>query len=187
MALDGRATDKRRIQDDDGDSLEIVDSGLHTTDHDYVETIEGENYYIEYHNDALADGSTATLGISTCTDHHMRMTYSVEVEEGTCEVQLREECTYTGGSAGTAVNLNRNFGAHCTGLTFTINPTVTDEGDVLETMHFFSASRFVPKGVSSRGISWILKPNTKYILKISNESGGAIIMLADLKFHLHSI
>jgi len=193
MARDVVATDKRRIQDDDGDSLSInSDGALSVRDCEIQESVDGNAYYVEMISADLADGSSCTLGISVDTGGnkvpHGRFSVSVG---GKAVCYLNEGVTFTGGSAITPYNINRNSDSLPT-HSFVENPTVSDEGTNIETDFEGSSSDGRPFSNSAEPGSgekefWVLKKQTKYIVKVTNLSGSAINVKIGYTFHDHDI
>ncbi len=185
MAYDKRATDKRRIQDDDGDLLDITPNGNVTSDTwQEKELDEGEMIVVSCHHDDLAAGSTCTFGFSTCTIHDMHVTISVSTS-GKTHIAFHEEPTYTGGTPVAQLNMNRQKTLPCTSAVFVVNPTVTDNGTVLITLHSGTVGWKASIAGSVNMESWILKKNTKYIVIVKNEDSGAIDVSMVVNYHRH--
>mgnify|MGYP003126151019 FL=1 len=85
-----------------------------------------------FRNATLASGSKLYLGISVpaSTYPHMQVV-QVTADEGGLEVELYENSTYSGGSAVTMVNRNRNS-SKTLSTSVVSAPTVTTEGTLID-------------------------------------------------------
>jgi len=151
-------------------------------------TLGGNTYYAEYYNSSIATSSTVTFGISVPTNVTPKGRFALE-SDGEVIIRIKEAATYTGGSAINAFNLKRNS-TNTDGITFVSNPTVTNEGTRLESYYIGTGdlsnfARAEPE--SGDSVFWLLKTDTKYIVKITNQSGGAINIKLSYQFHEHSI
>lgn len=84
-------------------------------------------------------------------------------------IKLTEEETYTGGSAVTPINRNRNIAAVTTMQAFVHNVTASPSGTVLQSLGLGTAG--VPANNAGGGASSsqeiVLKPNTIYLVSIT--------------------
>lgn len=86
--------------------------------------------------------------------------------------------TSADGAAITVLNVNRNS-ANTPNAVFTSGPTVTDVGTLIHTQWTPPTATGVgqsPSGIvgETNGEEWILAPSTKYLIRITNNSGATI-------------
>ncbi len=105
--------------------------------------------------------------------------FRLTVGRGDIDVLVYEGTTTSAdGSALAELNTNRNS-ANTPGGVLTFAPTVTDEGALIHTG--WIAPTATGTGLSSEGITsdtggeeWLLAPSTKYLFRITNNSGATI-------------
>ena len=105
--------------------------------------------------------------------------FRMDLGKGDVDILAYEGATASAdGAAITAFNTNRNS-SKTPGLVLTSGPTVTDIGTLINTA--WAAPTGTGIGQSANGIStltageeWILKPSTKYLIRITNNSGATI-------------
>lgn len=138
--------------------------------------LKGYLFYAEVYHSSIANAACATFAVSMPTSGVLtsaRCRITIESDEGVI-VQIKEGAAYTGGSAVNAINMDRNS-ANTDHLTFTSQPTVTNEGTTLITSVLGGAGNFFSSGspafCSCTHLS--LKYDTKYIIKVTNTSGDA--------------
>lgn len=192
MVYDSSSTDKRRLQDSKGHTVNYDVNGCTIIKEcETYQTTEGKMYYGEFTVASLGDGSSCTIGISTCTVGigtypHGRLLVDVD---GAAISEFKETVAYTGGAGVTQYNLNRRS-TETSDVTIVSNPTVSDEGTTIQTSYagttITTPSKHGDPG-SSKAAFWVLKSNTKYILKVTNTSGGAIKVHIAYLFHEHNI
>ena len=140
--------------------------------HDYVH--DGLLFSANHLFSAVANNGNAdfqiTVGATMC---HEILSFAVD---GQSQLAIYEAPTSTVGTPITPVNLNRNS-ANVPASSVVFTPTVTVVGTLL-------AQHEIPGGTtggsSSRsgslareGSEWVLKPNTKYLFRVTNLSGSA--------------
>lgn len=157
----------------DGDSL-ITISSFHAKVHG------GKSFLTHHLFNAVADAANADLALTTGSgETHTLISLVVE---GKCDLFLYEAPTFTVGTSITPVNRNRNSAT--TALATVVHtPTVTDVGT--EIFHgFVAAGGKHDPGSATEGFSeWGLKSSTKYLLRVTNNSGAAIDILSSLHFY----
>jgi len=187
MAIDNIAVDKRRIQDNDGDVLDITPDGNIVADTWQEQKLsDGEIILASYHLDDLAAGSTCTLGFSTCSIHDIHLVATANTT-GSSHVEFREEPTYTGGVSITPLNMNRQKPLPCANTVFVSNPTVTEDGFLLVELHSGSAGWKAQISGSADMESWVVKKDTKYTVKVTNDSDEAIDVTIIVVYHKHEV
>jgi len=128
----------------------------------------------------LTNGSTYDLLISVPSGYNMHLLkMRSNVGEGDVDIEMYEGTTTSAdGSAGTPVDVNR-VTANTANVGFYTGPTVTDAGTLIHTG--WAVPTATGTGLSSAGVSnteageeWVLKANTKYLYRITNNSGATI-------------
>lgn len=111
--------------------------------------------------------------------HPHFQSFKLELGRGDVDILIYEGATTSDdGTVQTSFNINRNS-ANTPGSALYIGPTVTDVGTLIHT------GWAVPTGtgtglsatgtiVSSQGEEWVLKPSTKYLIRVTNNSGATI-------------
>lgn len=87
------------------------------------------------------------------------------------EVRLYEGSTFTGGTEQAYFNRDRNS-ANTGNLTIVEEPTVTVEGAEMEAHAFGDNGKEAGSSGGGARFEWILKKNTKYLLKITSGANG---------------
>ena len=89
---------------------------------------------------------------------------------GDAEGFLYESATVTGGTAGTAVNLNR-VSTNTSNSAILVNPTVTSVGTLLGKYIIIGGTGKKAAGGDMAGSQLIMKPLTTYLLRLTNVNG----------------
>jgi hypothetical protein len=149
---------------------------------------DGMIFHATHKKDALANGAShdhllrVPAGVYP---HFNRLMFSVSA--GDCDAYLYEGATVSAdGTPETVYNTNRNSTNAAETLLFT-DPTVTDPGT--EIHHVWMPPTGAGVG-SSTGLSkvsfdeeWLLKPSTDYLIRLTNNSGGAIDIWHEMLFY----
>ena len=123
----------------------------------------------------LANATTAyvLLDNPAASYPHLRQ-WGITTTAAPVDVFLYEGATVTAnGTTKTGLNLNRNSATTPTLATYT-GPTVTVDGTLLEYVVAPGAKQSGGEGLDPVPTEWILKPSTKYVFKITNNSGSTI-------------
>lgn len=115
--------------------------------------------------------------------------FEVSASAGATKIEIFESPTTT--ANGTAITpLNKNRSSTRTSLTSVyFNPTVSANGTLLATRQILSIGGGAHTEGGGTGISseWVLKPNTKYIVKITNLSGSTITYASSFYYYEKTI
>ena len=159
----------------DADSLVTI-SSFHAKGH------EGKAFLIQHLFSAIADDASADLALTTGSGPEQTHVLISAVMEGKSEVFFYEAPTFTVGTGVTAFNRER-ASATVSGVVAVHTPTVTDVGTELSHGFIPAGGKHDP-GAGAQGFSeWILKADTKYLLRVTNRSGAAIDVLSALHFY----
>ena len=114
--------------------------------------------------------------------HIQRMAFTFG--RGDIDIAVYEDTvTAAHGVAIDVENTNRNS-SNTNQLLAYSGPTLTDDGNLIHTQWVAPTSTGVgqsPTGITtnSNGEEWILKPSTKYLIRLTNNSGGAIALAGE--------
>jgi len=127
--------------------------------------INGGRYFsIVYQISALAAAGAVELGLTApATGNIHLLPFSVSTSANTVQASLYENISYTGGSAVTPVNLNRNTSAAAT-LTASKGATATTSGTPLDTVMATTSSGTVKSSLPTI----VLDQGILYVLEITN-------------------
>jgi len=118
--------------------------------------------------------------------HLQRMRF--DFGRGDIDVQAYEGATTSNDGTPIVIhNTNRNS-SHTADLSFNSAPTLTGDGTLIHTTWAPPTANGV--GQSAQGVSnieageeWILQPSTKYLIRVTNNSGGTISYRWELLFY----
>ena len=116
---------------------------------------------MSYEIDALANSSSLNIYMDTNGSYpHLRY-YSFKTDGGSCDIRLFEGTTVSSDGTGlTESNLNRAS-------------SKTDDGTQID-FDLIETSKHQGGGIDDIPSEWILKPDNNYLLRLTNNSGGAI-------------
>ena len=148
-------------------------------DHEHRMVHEGFAFHCVDRIASLGNGASLDWLISVPAGTFPHMTsFQFQLEAGDCDVETYEGVT-TSANGTLLTRHNRNRNSPITpGTVMYGGPTITDIGTLIH-------DRYIPPtggGVGSSagtlspnfGEEWILKPATKYVVRLTNNSGGAI-------------
>lgn len=151
--------------------VDHIVKALRIIDAPHAEIHEGEMFEFCYRFDLVADGGSAEIGIQT-SNREVHMIFQADTG-GDSLATLREEPTYTGGSAMTIHNKHRG-NANTSTMTVVSLPIVAAQGTLLQERFLFGGTKNQAFGVSgSTRSEWILAKNKKYLVSVLNQGGAA--------------
>jgi hypothetical protein len=140
-----------------------------------LRTIEGKSYAIGVVNSfaaPLAAGASINIAIAWASG----VTPSISVS-GLCGGDamgfLYEGAVVTGGTAVSAVNINRNYLAVASESAILVNPTVTSTGTTLLEQILIGGTGKKAGGADMSSPRLVLKPLTTYLFRLTNVNGTA--------------
>jgi hypothetical protein len=149
--------------------------------------IHAGNHYFVTGTTTLASDGQISFGITTSdSTEWAHLTFGVDAT-GQTTLDFYESATYTGGSAVTAYNNNRNS-TNTSGLTIVSDPTfATSDGTLISARAFGIEANpaQIFGGTTTRDREMILKQNTKYVVIIGSGSAGNIISY-DAEWYEHT-
>lgn len=154
-------------KDPSGGALDVID-------HMHFETHEGDVYYFGHLYESVANNGTADMHI-TDSDIPLHTTLRVNTG-GTSFVNVYEGTTLSvSGDDVVPQNKNRLF-PNANGFTVQADPTIDVLGTPMGTGEMLSGGSAGQKAGSSNveRDEWVLAPNTTYMLRVTNKSGGTI-------------
>jgi hypothetical protein len=124
--------------------------------------------------DNLANGSSFYWQLDNPAANYAHLRQISGAADGApVEVRLFEAPTITGdGTQGSPKNLNR-ASANAANLDVYRNATVSADGEELDFMLIPGSRSVGGSGTEGVETEWILAPSTKYVIKLTNTSGGA--------------
>lgn len=180
---DGRAVDKRRIQDTEGDTVDVSTHGLTPViKAQKYQAFKGRRNYVEM---IVTVPSLATrnmiIDLTGLGVDNMQIEYFVEADN-IATVTLQEDITYTGGSALTPRNINRNESAITNGVTFKQNATITAPGTTLQTLYI---NNLIERTDSDRrNTNWVLQEKVIYAIQVANGYAGNLKVIIALTYNM---
>lgn len=154
------------------DLLDGVSSAIKTIEIEHAEVHEGELYHFSGISAAIDPAASYALQFTTpaSADIHLKAAYfSVTgAQKSQAEVQLSEGATLTGGTAGTAVNRNRQS-TNVSTVTLKYGVTISNAGTILDNGSFGGTNG----GEDGRNTEMVLAKSTTYCFKGTNRSSGA--------------
>ena len=127
---------------------------------------------------SIASAGTLTYGIQTGSKTvHITPAY-ISTSADKMTFQVYEDSTYTGGTAVTAINRNRNF-TNAPTMTGVKAPTVTVNGTLISQDYLAGATgvgQTRAGQIANTDNEIIFKPNTKYVIIYTNGSSSANLL-----------
>ena len=134
----------------------------------------GEFFTLAVKQLSLANSATLEILISVPATHSMHARFLGNVS-GTVSVLLSEApTTSAAGIAATPQNRRRTGTPPTANVTITLGPTVTDDGTTLYDGVIPGGSILGSGGSSGSFEEWVLKPDTDYLVRLTNISGVTI-------------
>ena len=164
--------------------IDEASDALVTIENAMQEIHGGEMFSAEY-TASVMNNNSLNLQIKTGATKNAYLTINVAAG-GQCVVYFYENPTTTSGSAVTIHNMNRTS-QNITACTVLHSPSVSSIGTTA-----LINGRLVPGGTSAQtrvggmarlGTEWVLKVDTKYLLRAINVSGGTIMINAVFEFY----
>lgn len=132
----------------------------------------------------LADSAVQKLGITTSSDIGVATTIAIVAQSPDFTISLHEANTYSSGTAVVPANLNRNS-INVLDTTMTDGVTATLNTAVFSTQVLGTAgqgNQSAVGGTFQNPASVLLKPNTDYVLAVTNDGGAAYNFTATIVF-----
>ena len=190
MAFDGRATDKRRIQDSDGSNMAVNDIGAIIASPDLQERVAQDVEYSFYHEwSSVTAGSTVTITIVT-NSKFPHGTFSIKSDNAARAVLTLSSTTDTtliNGTQDYQFNLNRGANHNRSVASFYYDDTsVSTSGYLFKTI---SVGRSADGKFASASdltcFDWLFDDYRIYNLTITNNGADAAWILFRYKYHEH--
>lgn len=169
---------------EDTDQPLMVDEltgALATIDTVHHEVHEGEMFYVS-HSASVNNASSMDVQILTGAGGlHMSSAVSVG---GACNLYLYEAPSTSGGSALTSYNKKRDDTTHSSPMTVVHTPSVSGTGTTLINGRLLAGGNTQQSRIGTGvrdGSEWILKPSTKYLIRVTNVSGTAITISVEVE------
>lgn len=136
---------------------------------------QGIGWEVSIETGNIASGTNYYILFRTAAGYrpHLR-SYDFIATDAPITIRLFESpTTSTNGDNVIARNRNRNY-TDTNGVTVYTQPTVTNDGTLLETDYLASAGNKIGGNAGSFYEEWVLKPSTDYVVKITNGSNNTV-------------
>lgn len=163
-----------------------VDASTHALEvieYEHHEIHSGSSFYVTYTVDLGNGASQDILLVTPDTTKWAHMVGSVTTESEAHVYFYEDTTTSNDGTAMTEFNRNRNSGTAAT-VVATYTPTVTGVGTLIWESHFGSG-RGVGGGARSEN-EFVLKQNTKYMLRVTNATANANYIAIAINWYEHT-
>ncbi len=157
----------------------FVDAGDHinSIDSTHAYTHKGHTYMSGHSNTSVADNTSISLLLVTGALYDAHMTYEITAGGDVYVDVFENTTTSNNGTAITSFIKTRGIvgGDAATNVVVTHTPTVTNDGTSLGPQWFVpGGTRQLASGAGSNTREeWVLKPSTKYLIRVTNMSGAA--------------
>ena len=180
-------TDFRRIQDQQGDTAEIDESG-YTFSGDAVHrriNID-EEYFVCYEFAEVGAGSTVTLSIMTNGKFPHGTIRIASNAEFSYEIELSTVTTEPAGASQIYPhNLNRGCNHNRAVATFYTGTTAGGDGKQIECGHVGAADKFESIASAAVGDYWLLDSGRVYHVRVTNKDDAASYIVIKYRWHEH--
>lgn len=162
--------------------FDLATHATNTVEYEHHEIHAGSHFFITNFTE-LGNGATIDFAIETPdTTKFTHMTFEVEGNQELL-IQIYEDSDFDAdGSAVTPVNNNRNSSNTST-LTVQSDPTVNSAGTLIEAQQK-GANRTV--GIIGRNKEIVLKRNTKYLFRITNQTTNDNVVSYNAEWYEHT-
>lgn len=169
----------------EGEMIDHTTNALKVVDTVHHEVHEGEMFHSEYYAASLANNGSLDIEIATPADKEAHFVFTINAG-GQAVAYLYEAPTVAGGTAMAVHNMNRRS-ANLPGTTIVHTPTVSATGTtVLVNGRLLAGGTSVQTRVGGgvrQNTEWILRPGTKYLLRVTNTSGSAVPINVACEFY----
>ena len=187
MVYDKKAQDKRRIQDSDGDEVEISSLGYtFSAEAGHARINNDREYFVQHTWSAVTAGSEVTFTIVTNAKYphgYYRIAsnaeFSYSFDLGLAKPGLMSTEVFPR-NLNRGVNLNRSVASFYYGDRTTSNLSMT-----LETGHVGAADKFTSIASMDTGTYWTLDSGCTYHLRVTNEDDAASYIVVKYQWHEH--
>jgi len=157
------------IVSSDGDEL-LIDhhtESVVTLPYEYHQLYEGNLYTTSQNNDLANGAFRETLIITPDSTIDVHFVIKIETEVEASYTLYEEATTSDDGTPEIIINKNRQS-TNISAIVITYDPTITLDGTLLITEHWGTGKS---RGGEERSeAEWILNHNTKYLLRVQNET-----------------
>lgn len=179
----------RNIQPKQGQQVDQYTGALTVIAETHRMTHEGFVFHADRKVTGLADAGTddMLIAVPAATFPHMHR-IRINTGKGDIDITLYEGTTTSAdGTAVTSFVTNRNS-ANTPDVVITHTPTVTGVGTAIHSAWIPPTATGVgqsAEGVrgAEQGEEWLLKPSTKYLLRVTNNSGSTIDLWVELLWY----
>ena len=185
MARDIVSSDKRRIQDADGDLQDFSKKGYtYVEEGHHKDIIEGLAFYAENYDSSVDAAGAINLAIVNSSTYcaHVHLSY---ISDDAITTQFTEGPDITGGSTVDALCINMQQSDNTYFAEVLSDVTISTVGAELENSLAGAAEWDVPG--KTTGTNWILKAGETYVAEVTNVSDDASKILISCVFHERTV
>lgn len=146
---------------------------------------DGDLYNISYKNPAMVDQDSVYIGLSTGTDLATFYGISISSNSSLLDVSFCENSVFSSGTPVLPVSHNRNEKTEIFLESFSLNPTVSDEGVPIYDLYVVGTTEMGTNKTAtneSLSVPWLLESSNNYLIKITNLSGSTNAISVSLIF-----
>lgn len=174
----------RTVADAEADKFDRFSRAVSVITEEHRLSHEGLVYHATHRVAALANSASLDilLDVPANTFPHLRK-LMFHLESGPCDIEFFEGTTTSADGTGiTVFNRNRNS-ANTAGTVITHTPTITDDGTRLHDLYSPTGGKDVGSDTLGLGEEWTLAPSTKYLLRLTNNSGAVLDFSLEIMFY----
>ena len=163
--------------------MDASTNSLQTISYEHHEIHSGSSFTTSYIADIANGANLDLLVVTPDSTAYAHLVYEVDVEKET-QLMIYEAVTATAGDAVVAYNRNRVGTPDAATVVVTSTPTGITEGTtILRSRHMGSGKTI---GGGDRGThEFVLKPNTKYLFRLTNSTTSDNYMSVTLNWYEH--
>ena len=179
-------TDFRRIQDDEGDNIEVnPDGNIWAGTDTHLRVNKDVEYFLCHEFVSVASESTVTLSIMTngkFPHGEIRMASNAEFSY---TIELSTVTTEPSGTSIYPFNLNRGCNHNRAVATFYVGDTGAADGKEIECGHMGVTDTFSSINSSDLSANWLLDSGRVYHIRITNRDDSASYVVIKYRWHEH--
>lgn len=182
IAEDGTVVNEASLMTGGGiKSKMLAASGNPIADNAHSRIHQGVLYHCGHLAASVADGASIDIGLTTPQDVALHLLTDIDID-GSADILISEGVTFTGGTAISVINQNRNS-TNLSGVVAVHTPGGIVLGTQIRNCHISGATASGGGGGGAGGLAGgaasgfdfelILLPSTKYLFRLTNRSGAA--------------
>ena len=168
-------------------AIDSSTNAINVIDYAHHELHQGSHFFYASHHDLAKNTVDEHLIVTPDTEKWAHFLLGLTSTGGQVHVELSEGATYSDiGDLEPSFNRNRNVAENNTTLVYE-EPTITTQGDVIYSVKLGVDDKKVSVGGGDRGSNEIiLKQNTVYLLRVTEENVDAAVINVLLDWYEHT-